>query len=288
MSNDFGPADPDDDGAPGYSYDYEDERPRRRLLRPLIGVIAVIIFAGGLWLGYGGSRSRHGDVPLIRADDKAIKERPQQPGGMAIPDQDKLVYNQGHGQPEVEKLLPPPETPLPSPAPEAATTSVPPAGTGVPAVIPTPPATATAVQPPGSAAPATQPAPSVQTAPVARAAPPVQAAPAVVPPARPAVAPAVAVAPPPRAQPKVAAAGGYRLQLAALRSEAAAKKEWERIKLANKDLLGSMSAGWSRVDLGSKGIFYRVQAGPLADAAAADRICNELKHRNVACILVRP
>jgi hypothetical protein len=44
----------------------------------------------------------------------------------------------------------------------------------------------------------------------------------------------------------------------------------------------------TRVDLGDRGIFYRIQAGPVADAAAAERTCNELKRRGVGCLLVKP
>jgi len=44
----------------------------------------------------------------------------------------------------------------------------------------------------------------------------------------------------------------------------------------------------TRVDLGEKGVFYRVQAGPLADAAAAERLCAELKERKQGCIVVKP
>jgi len=42
-------------------------------------------------------------------------------------DQDKLVYNQGKGPPQVEKLLPPPEIPLPRPAPSGEAASATPA-----------------------------------------------------------------------------------------------------------------------------------------------------------------
>jgi selenocysteine lyase/cysteine desulfurase len=40
--------------------------------------------------------------------------------------------------------------------------------------------------------------------------------------------------------------------------------------------------------LGDRGIFYRIQAGPLADPQEGERICTLLRQRNVGCILVRP
>jgi cell division septation protein DedD len=86
-----------------------------------------------------------------------------------------------------------------------------------------------------------------------------------------------------------AAAGtGYRLQLGAVRTEEAAKQEWQRLQRAQSDLLGKLSLTAARVDLGDKGIFYRIQAGPIADGAEAAQSCATLKSRNVGCVLVKP
>jgi hypothetical protein len=87
--------------------------------------------------------------------------------------------------------------------------------------------------------------------------------------------------------PKPTPASGTRLQLGSVRSEDAARQEWERIKRKNTDLLGDLSATPIRADLGDKGIYYRIQTGPVSDPAAADRICNELKQRNIGCIIAR-
>jgi len=81
---------------------------------------------------------------------------------------------------------------------------------------------------------------------------------------------------------------GYRLQLGAVRDPEIAKQSWERMKERNADLLGRLTFAAERVDLGGRGIFYRIEAGPLADAAHAERDCKELKRRGVSCILVRP
>jgi len=51
--------------------------------------------------------------------------------------------------------------------------------------------------------------------------------------------------------------------------------------------LGSLSATPIRADLGDKGIYYRIQTGPVADPAAAERICSALKQRSVGCIIAR-
>ncbi|MBV8651618.1 MAG: SPOR domain-containing protein [Alphaproteobacteria bacterium] len=297
MSNMIHPAGPDDDAPPAYNYDYdEEERPRGRLRRPLIIGVALAVVLGGAWYAYGpGAKRAPGDVPLIRADDTATKTRPNQPGGMAIPDQDKLVFDQGHGQPQVEKLLPAPETPLPRPAAaEPDTAPALPAGGSSPAPVaatdatPSQPAALAAIAP--AAGPQGGVATTAMTATPAAtptpAPPPTTAAPA----AKPAAAAAATPTPTPAKPPvKVALAttGGYKLQVGAMRSDEIAKKEWERIKAANKDILGGLNATWPRVDLGAKGVFYRIQTSAIADAATADHLCSELKQRNVGCIIVR-
>jgi hypothetical protein len=88
-------------------------------------------------------------------------------------------------------------------------------------------------------------------------------------------------------QPQPAAAGVTRLQLGSVRSEDAARQEWERIRRKNADLLGSLSATPIRADLGDKGIYYRIQTGPVSDPAAAERICSELRQRSIGCIIAR-
>src|SRR5207248_11241311 len=94
-------------------------------------------FAGGLWFAYqqglkhGGVITGAADVPLIRADERPTKVRPEKPGGMEVPDRDKLIYTQKRAA--VEHLLPPPEKPMPPPmAPSAAAPSGSPQPTPVP------------------------------------------------------------------------------------------------------------------------------------------------------------
>jgi cell division septation protein DedD len=264
------PSDPDE--IAGYDYEEGEGRPRRGVLRAILVVLIMALFGGGLWVAYQAGRGHTPrEVPLIRAELGATKARPEEPGGMAIPNQRMYIYGQGQGQ--TEKLLPPPETPLPRPARVAAAPEPPPA----PAALEAPP------EPPTAEAPApVAPAPTAPTlpAPIAAVAEPVAAPVATAPAATPPGPPPAATAP--------ASTGGYRLQLAAMRNAEDAKREWEKLRQANKDLLGNLPAAWPRADLGQRGVFYRVQAGPIIDAASAERICGELKRRNIGCILVRP
>ena len=82
-------------------------------------------------------------------------------------------------------------------------------------------------------------------------------------------------------------AGRLRLQLGAMRSESEARGAWERLKHKNTDLLGNLSAVAVRADLGGKGVYYRIETGPISDPSTADRVCGELRQRHLACMIVR-
>jgi outer membrane biosynthesis protein TonB len=235
----------------------EDARPRfRGLVAGLIALLAIGVFAVGMWFAYqqglrqasvGGEAM---NVPLIHADERPTKVKPENPGGMEVPDRDKLIYTQKH--PAVEHLLPPPEKPMPRP-------TAAPQSPAAPSVAPPPPTAAATVQPTQPQQLAAKPSAQTPSAPIG--------------PAKPTAA-----------QEARASTHGTRIQLGSVRGEEAARQEWERIKRANADLLASVSATPTRADLGEKGVFYRIQTAPLTDA---DRICGELKRRNVGCIIVR-
>lgn len=227
-------------------------RPRSRGLIITAAALSLIaMFAGGLWFAYHQGL-RHAsvgaaDVPLIRADDRPTKVKPEKPGGMEVPDRDKLIYTQKRAA--VEHLLPPPEKPMPRPTPPSAH---PPRAESAQAL-----AAATA-------APATPAVPQPAAKPVAKNNP------------APAKGPTAEAAP--------AQGRGARLQLGSVRSEQAAQHEWDRLRRANPDLLGSLTASPVRTDLGERGVYYGIQTGPIADA---ERICGELKQRNVTCLITR-
>ena len=233
--------------------------PRRRWPTAVLTGIVMAVFAGGLWFFYHqGVRQPApgpgGEVPLIRADDKPMKMKPDQPGGMPVPDQNVSVYDPKPGAAPVEKLLPPPEQPMPRPVPREAT---------------------------APSAPSTAPA---QSAPAATAAPPQQAAATIAAPKAPAK-PAPAKEPAATAPAKSVPAGPVRLQLASLRTPEAAKEEWSRLKREHPELLGRLTAVAVKADLGDKGVWYRVQTQSFDNAAAAERLCADLKKQNIGCSL---
>ena len=96
------------------------------------------------------------------------------------------------------------------------------------------------------------------------------------------------VEPPPEPSVTASPITVFRVQLAALRSRADAEAAWRRLKRANGDLLGDLHAKIMRVDLGDRGVFYRLRAGPLASAAMASALCSRLKAHKLDCLVVKP
>ena len=76
------------------------------------------IFAVAAWYALQRSDLRPSvmaEVPLVKAEPGPVKEKPEDPGGLKIPNQDKLVFERITPKPEApvaEKLAPPPEEPI--------------------------------------------------------------------------------------------------------------------------------------------------------------------------------
>lgn len=111
---------------------------------------------------------------------------------------------------------------------------------------------------------------------------PVQAAPATPPQSS-----MMATEPPPQqglAQTGAAVAPGtIGLHLASYKDQAHAEAGWKILMNGNRDQLEGLRPIIRRVDLGSKGIFYRLHAGPIDNQAQAATICKTLTQRGVYC-----
>ncbi len=121
-------------------------------------------------------------------------------------------------------------------------------------------------------------------------APRVAAAPVVTPKAEPPQARAPAPAPA-RAKPALAAAKpvgkreDFMVQLAASRSRALARGVYSKLQGNYNDLLGRRDPLILRVDLGDKGIFYRVNVPGFESRNAAAQFCANLKSRGQDCLI---
>lgn len=274
----------------------------------------------------GGSASI-GEVPLVRADTSPIKVKPKNPGGMPIPDRDMLIYGQQQPQVEhllpppelpMARPMPPPPAPPPEPARNAATPSA--ASTPQQATSrPTPQQPASAPSQEATTRPGSQPLSTPREQTLSGASPPSPGTTASAQLQTPGAAATRAAAPlraasetgSLAAQPTADIIGQkieqleaaeaanrgkrsetgrgarVRLQLGAMRSESEARGTWERLRRKNTDLLGNFSAVAVRADLGGKGVYYRIETGPISDPTTADRVCGELRQRHLACMIVR-
>jgi len=291
---------------------------RRVLVAGGVAATGLAIALVALLLASGDERGAGdpGEAPLIKAEDQPIKVSPESPGGMQVPNRDMMVYGrlQGTpgGKPPVERLLPEPEQPLtpPSSKPPAPETpvSVTPMGEAPPPLMPearpadegssggAPPPPKSIASVPESA-PTPTPAPGPASAPVAKPAPDKAAqqkaaaerAAAQKAAAEKAAAEKAAGEKVAKLDPGVKGAGGaYQVQLFAGRSADEAKGAWARLKGKNADLLGALSPTVARADLGDRGMFYRLRAGPLSSEAQAKTLCQSLSGRGTSCIIIRP
>ncbi len=282
---------------------------RGKLLGALVAVAAVAGFGGIAWYATTqGQKDSAMVVPLIRADNSPVKVLPAKPGGMEVPNQDKLIFmriNPGQKKAKVERLLPPPEKPMATLAPIEAPiekpmerpAKTPPLGPLVakPGILasgtePSPPA-------PKAARPAPAPKPAQAAAKAAAKIPPAKPKP-VTPKNKPveAIAPVkpkakvmkAAKAAPASKAPAAAAQGAFRVQLGAVKSKTGAQKEIRRLTRRYQSLLAGLTVKAVRTDLGRRGIFYRLRAGPLAGRTAAAALCAKFKARKQGCMVIRP
>jgi cell division septation protein DedD len=231
----------------------EDEYPRRSFLPgTLLAVGVMAVFAGGLWFAYHAG-TKHAATTVAAAPDQVPLIRADNDPVKVRPDKVGGMN------------IPDKDDPLYSLRPGAS-----------PAEHILPPPEAPAPRP--VAPPAPPPAPATA-----------QPGPTAVSPQQQAALPKPATKPAdPAAKPADAAAGPpTRIQLASLRSPDEARDEWQRLKHEHGDLLGKFTAVAVRADLGERGIYYRVEAGPVGDRASAVKLCKALRDRGLECQLVQ-
>lgn len=216
------------------------------------------------------------EIPLLTADRRPTRQRPEDPGGMDVPHQDVTIFHDLEGQdtdPVVERLLPPPEEPLPLPLSEEILQPEPVNQPARLEDLPPPPAQAAAdslTSDTDMPVPAPPPPPPPQ--PETSANPP-----------SPPVAVALEIPVPPNP------AENYRVQLGAFRTPTDAARGWREAIAATGDLLAPVEHYVMRIDLGDgKGVFHRLQAGPLPSRESADSLCIQLKAKKVDCFIVTP
>ena len=233
-------------------------RRRGTILTCLVSIAAIGSFGGVVWWAHTQNIEAGGKglAPIIKAEDRPVREKPANAGGLQVAQQDNEAFrriNPNAAPNPTERLLPPPQQPRAPTAAQLAQAATQPA-----AAAPAPPAPAAGAADPPRAEPARAeagetPGPSIASIVEGLSGP----------------------------------VGGWRIQLASVPNEEVARTTWARLQGANGDVLGQLRMQAARADLGAKGVWYRVQAGPLDEKQAAGA-CSRLKQRNVECIPVPP
>lgn len=279
-----------------------------------IVLIALSFMIGLVWKLYtGGAPADSEQVPIIRADADGYKIEPDDPGGMEIKFQDSTLFNSDNPDATIENLLAEDENESPMPrsqlfaglstddgeerimdqAQEAEKIVEDLVENGADAMVveddngdaeivvmketsnkpieileePTPEIKFTEEEPlieTTLETPKVEIEP-VETKPVVTQAPPEPA-------------------PAPEPAPTPVASGDFYVQLASVKSQAAANSEWDSFVKKYSPLLDGVSNRVETADLGAKGTFYRIQAGPIAKSSA-DNICNGIKAKGGSCLV---
>lgn len=217
------------------------------------------------------------EIPIIRRPQTAVKIKPENPGGMDIPNQDKNVYNivekKEVDNTVVENLLPKPETPkLPDIVPEVSDVDA--NANNLDQIVDEVSAEKAPEKPVEiKEAAANNNVPAKPADLLADTAPAKPAAPekAATPQAK--TAEKTAASAP-------AAAGGWQIQLIASKNKAAVEKTWTDLSAKYSDLQ-KMPHEIQASDLGAQGMFYRLRAGSFADKASAAQACALLKAKGL-------
>lgn len=206
---------------------------KRKLM--LVGLSAAVLigFSLMIWFSYTSENEEGGPIPVVRADNAVIKEKPDEPGGKEIPFQDKEVFDRVDNLPkEAEDVMASSaEIPLKRPVAE-------------------------------------EPVPEAPEEVVEKVEEAVN----------------VVVA---KAQPKATASkGDFMVQVGAFAERAKAETHWATVKSKNSSALSNLNPSYMRVDLGSRGVLYRVRGGMIESREAADKVCADLKKNNQSCMVV--
>jgi hypothetical protein len=238
----------------------------------------LMLFAGGLagvlicLIGASTLLNHRSDtVPVVSADPRPIRVKPDNPGGMQINGAENDVFSGGVDNGN-SKLAAVAETPDPNGLKTAAAAASPPPKPS----ITVPAATQAATQPAIVTAPAR---PTV----VASAAPlkPTQAAPAKPPAVTAATASAshAAVAP---ASGTTTAGRAAMVQLAAVGSEQAARDEWQHLAKRMPELLNGREPNVLRVERDGH-TYWRLRTTGFSDATQARAFCERMRAKGGGC-----
>jgi len=217
------------------------------------GLGGALLLIVGVWTASG---HHGGAVPVIEADARPMRVKPENPGGLQVAGANDEILS-GDAGPQADKLLPPPEVP----APQALKDQKP-----VPQTT-------------------KEQKPAVASA----ALPPVQ--PVSLSPERPVPAPTAAVVPdrkptaaaPEHKQAAATPAGkSTQVQLAAFTNEQAALTEWQRLSKRMPDILNGRQPAVLKAERDGHAI-WRLRTGGFTDTAQATAFCERVRAKGAGC-----
>lgn len=278
--------------------------------------VCVLGFSGVVSYAYNqGTKAnlKETAAPLVQADASSFKMKPVDEGGMEIPFQDSLVYEQldsnstGEG---AESLLPPPEQPMERPemVQDPATQAV--ENLTIETAEKIAAAESDLEQKKTTAIIATNQAaedvkvtigsgfstetPTTPKAPAPKLA---ETKTKIVEPAKAAtkellvsstardlsdIAPSATTAKAPTSY----SSGTYRVQLGSFRDQATAESAWKKFKKDFAPALDGVTSNVERADLGNKGVYYRVQGTNLSKTSAVS-VCSSINAAKSGACLVK-
>lgn len=278
--------------------------PTRLFFKFSIFTIAIGIIGYSVWFFYPKTNETSA-LPVIRADINNVRVKPQQEGGMDIANQDSTIYNTFEPesgatlqQKKVENLLDTnssTEAPISKEAlfaglkPEITDTEYTPTSnqndthdtmedieiTETFKQTPTEEGREEQADPLKTPAPKTD-TPSADTS--NKASKPTKKLALAQPKAI--VAKQPTNTPPPQQN------GSYYVQLASIQDKSKTAKAWSDLQDKYGSLLNSVNYRTQEINIADKGIFYRIQGGPLTKEQA-EKLCNDLKNNNGSCFVVQ-
>jgi hypothetical protein len=248
-----------------------------------LGAVLVVLISASALIG------RHtGEVPVVSADPRPIREKPVNPGGMKIDGAENDVFS-GRSDTSNARLAPAPESPnaqalraeaVPTATQLTASPDAPDRAVAAAPVSASPTVAAPMAAAPAAVVPAAGGAGRTVVAPVAKPAA-VASAPAKP---TPTPVPAPVVAKPAVAEAAHPVQTGHTptVQLAALGSEEAAHTEWTQLTKKMPELLGGKQPNYTRVERDGHS-FWRLRTSGFADVAQARSFCDHVRAKGGGC-----
>ena len=241
-----------------------------KLLKIIVGLAVVIVLTFITWAVWpDGNGQSDESVPIVRADTNDFKVEPEDRGGMTIPNKDSTIFEAMEPSPALEKkvesLLEDTEQPMKK------------EDIFVEGGMIENPIEEVSNLPSETIKPNSEPVVEEKPDPTPVAV--IEEKKADI------ISTLKKEAGTDKPKEKPVAKGNSYIQLASVKSDADAKAKWSQLK-SKYNSLKSLNLRINRADLGAKGIFYRVQAGPMA-LADATSTCSKIKSAGGDCLVVK-